>query len=264
MSNEFALVFPDARIMFHVKRQADEQEGCGQAQQQGTTMFHMKHQPQYSLLLAGGRKPDKIWLQKLAQANNFTVYCADKGVDYALAAQLVPKLVVGDCDSSSPTLYAKAQELGATLELHPPAKDDTDLQLLLAKLPEQDLIATGIWGGRFDHLFSNVYSLLAFKEQRHCQVILADAEELMLLLTSEDVVEVELADVANVQALSLLPLAQNSMVSIEGVRWPLEKAVLNQERPYAISNEIIKKQIKCTCHLGKVGLYIHWQNGQVE
>ena len=86
----------------------------------------------------------------------------------------------------------------------------------------------------------------------------------MLLLTSEDIVEVELADAANVQALSLLPLAQNSMASIEGVRWPLEKAVLNQEKPYAISNEIIKKQIKCTCHLGKVGLYIHWQNGQVE
>ena len=43
MSNEFALVFPDARIMFHVKRQSDEQEGCGQAQQQGTPMFHMKH-----------------------------------------------------------------------------------------------------------------------------------------------------------------------------------------------------------------------------
>ena len=34
-----------------------------------------------------------------------SVYCADKGVDYALAAGLSPSLVVGDCDSSSPAFY---------------------------------------------------------------------------------------------------------------------------------------------------------------
>ena len=55
MSNEFALVFPDALIMFHVKRQADEQEGCGKAQQQGTTMFHMKHQ--FFFLIRNSRSP---------------------------------------------------------------------------------------------------------------------------------------------------------------------------------------------------------------
>ena len=257
MSHEFGIVLPNATIMFHVKHDEANTEATACVPKSKAPMFHVKH-PELSLLIAGGREPASEWLKKTAQANVSAVYCADKGVKCALEAQLVPKLVVGDCDSSSPALYKRAEELGAKLEIHPPAKDDTDLQLLLQGLSPTPLLVSGIWGGRFDHLFSNVYSLLHFKKQHNTQVIMADEHELMVLLQGEESVTLKLEHPEQAQALSLLPLSASVLVSLWGVRWPLSKAELTQDRPYAISNEVSDNTIKCTCHAGYLGLYIHW------
>ena len=164
MSSDFSVLLPNVSIVFHVKHGAAEMAATLAQPQQNSSVFHVKHEQQAILLLAGGREPACEWLKRVAQANALAVYCADKGVNCALVAQLAPQLVVGDCDSSSPAFYEQAQALGAKLELHPPAKGDTDLQLLLKSLSPAPLVASGIWGGRFDHLFSNVYSLLQFKK----------------------------------------------------------------------------------------------------
>ena len=243
--------------MFHVKR-----DGAELAENGG--LFHVKHnraeeQSFTKLLVAGGRPPKEAWLESFKDA--FTVYCADKGASYALKAGLSPALVVGDCDSASVQVYEQSQRLGARLDIHPPAKDDTDLQLLLKQLPEGNVVATGIWGGRFDHLLSNVYSLLAFKEERNCQVVMADAEELMVLLSEDESLVINFSMPAKLQAISLLPLSAKSNISIAGVRWPLTQAELTQQRPYAISDELMENSISCSCHSGKIGLYLHWHNG---
>ena len=258
MSSDFSVLLPNVSIVFHVKHGAADMAATPAQPQQKSSVFHVKHEQQANLLLAGGREPACEWLKRVAQANALAVYCADKGVNCALAAQLAPQLVVGDCDSSSPAFYEQAQVLGAKLELHPPAKDDTDLQLLLKSLSPAPLVASGIWGGRFDHLFSNVYSLLQFKKQHDTQVLLADEHELMVLLCSEEEVTLQLEHAEKVQALSLIPLSATAVVSLDGVRWPLAKAALKQQHPYAISNEVIAEFIQCLCHEGDVGLYIHW------
>ncbi len=220
-------------------------------------MFHVKQEPQLltALAVAGGRAPSQLWLQQAAMG--LAAYCADRGAAYALAAGLSPTLVVGDGDSATTAVYAEAEGAGAALDIHPPAKDDTDLQLLLSKLPQGDLLATGIWGGRFDHLYSNVYSLLAWKQQRQSQVLLADDKELMVLLGEGERMKVELGKKA--KAISLLPLSPTCTVTIDGVRWPLAQAELTQAKPYAISNEAVGSEVSCTCHRGSVGLYICWE-----
>lgn len=44
-------------------------------------------------------------------------------------------------------------------------------------------MATGIWGGRFDHLYANIFSLLYHqKAKKDAAIILADHEEIMVLL----------------------------------------------------------------------------------
>lgn len=227
-------------------------------------MFHVKHALQKNnLLLAGGRAPKKAWLKKLTASENYKIFCADKGVIYALAAGLSPALVVGDCDSTDMQAYKAAQESGARIDLHSPAKDDTDLQLLLQQLPEGNLVVTGIWGGRFDHLFSNVYSLLAFKQQRDCQVIMADDNELMVLLNSDEAVVLFIDEPETVQAVSWLTLSAAACVSIDGVRWPLHNAELTQQRPYAISNLPTQNNVTCQCLSGNAGIYIRWRDDRL-
>lgn len=224
-------------------------------------VFHVKHggegAPGLIVVVAGGRAPAKVWLSEIARQKK--ICCADRGAQYCLEAGLSPALLVGDCDSAAKEIYAKAESLGAQIFLHPPAKDDTDLQLLLKKMPPGNVVATGIFGGRFDHLFSNVYSLLALKKERGCSVALADEQEFLLLLDAGEKVEISLQDNKAAQAVSLLPLSAECRVSIGGVRWPLTNALLTQARPYAISNEPLTGAFTGECLDGSVGLYISWR-----
>lgn len=201
---------------------------------------------------AGGRKPELNWFKNAAEGKK--VYCADKGVEICLDACLLPELLCGDADSAEKAYLQQARDKNIKTVLFNPEKDDTDLQLLLTMLPpKMPLLATGIWGGRFDHLYSNVFSLLAYKIKNNVPVIMADESEIMVLLTEGE--KMEFVPQQEFEALSLLPL-QNSKVSIKGVKWPLDKAELLKENPYAVSNEIISESVIAECHEGCIGFYL--------
>ncbi|MDO4178729.1 MAG: thiamine diphosphokinase [Phascolarctobacterium sp.] len=206
----------------------------------------------FGIVIAGGRKPSDAWLKEIAIGKE--IYCADKGIEVALSNNLLPEILLGDCDSTEKIFYDKAQALGVEISLHPSAKDDTDLQLLLKNLPKQNYLFTGIWGGRFDHLYANVFSLLNFKLQGQKQVVMADEKEVMLLVCASEEYKIKL----NVQpkAVSLLPLSDKASVSIKNVRWELENSNLSMLNPYAISNEALEDEILFQCLQGCVGLYI--------
>ncbi len=201
---------------------------------------------------AGGRKPEINWFKTAAEGKK--IYCADKGVEICIDADLLPELLCGDADSAEKVYLQQAHNKNIKTVLFNPEKDDTDLQLLLTMLPPKSpLLATGIWGGRFDHLYSNVFSLLAYKIKNNVTVIMADESEIMVLLTEGE--SMEFVPQQDFAALSLLPL-QNSNVSIKGVKWPLDKAELLTANPYAVSNEITEKTVKVKCHKGCTGFYL--------
>ena len=203
------------------------------------------------LVVAGGRTPEVAWLGEVAATKK--LYCADKGIEVCLQANLVPTALFGDGDSGSKDAYEKAQTLGTKVETFPVEKDDTDLQLVLQNLEGSDLICTGVWGGRFDHLYSNVFSLLSYKEVHQAQVILADDKEAMLLVTAKEAVKISLHK--KVKALSLLPLSEVNKVTLKNVRWELQEAELKLLHPYAISN-IPQDEFTFECLDGKIGLYL--------
>lgn len=241
----FSLPELDIKAMFHVKHSEQAAEAIDNVSRE-TSAFPTL------VVVAGGRAPASEWLKQVS--TGCSVYAADRGAACCLQAGVVPKELYGDCDSTTHEVYEAAERSGTRVQRFNPAKDDTDLQLLLKNLPAGDILATGIWGGRFDHLYSNVYTLLGMKQKRSCQVILADEQEFMLLLTAGERAELKLH--ADAEAISLLPLSTETCVDFTGVRWPLEQSVLKQLYPYAISNEAQAEEICCTCHAGALGLYI--------
>lgn len=82
---------------------------------------------------------------------------------------------------------------------------------------------------------------------------MADEDEVMVLLAAGE--SLKFTPQQDFKALSLLPL-RNSIVSIEGVRWPLDKAGIFTDNPYAVSNEITAGTVKAECHSGCVGFYL--------
>ena len=213
-----------------------------------------------TLAIAGGREPESKWLKLLVGAyNNSKVYCADKGAKYFLGNKLAPDVVLGDADSAGTEIFAKAKSLGASVTIYPSEKDDTDLQLVLEALPQGDLIISGIWGGRFDHLYSNVFSLAASTQKKLGTVIMADDKEIMFFLKAKEAVDLNFKYPANIEAISLLPLSEATKVSLQGAHWPLEKSVLSMYHPYAISNKLeANSKINCSCLDGMVGLYCYF------
>lgn len=245
-AKKFSLPELELKVMFHVKHSSACTDDKAVSPCLATDL----------LVVAGGRAPQGAWLRSVGL--NRTVYAADSGAACCLAAGIVPKELFGDCDSTTQAVYAAAKSAGTLVHSFNPAKDDTDLQLLLAKLPAGDIIASGVWGGRFDHLYSNVFTLLGAKQKRECQVLLADEKEFMLLLAAGEQVKLKLTAAA--EAISLLPLTLSTIVDFKGVRWELNKAELKQLYPYAVSNVPAKEKnsISCTCYSGAVGLYIRW------
>jgi len=209
------------------------------------------------LAMAGGREPDSIWLNNLVKFNSSdNLYAADKGAKYFLGNNLIPQLVLGDADSAGKEIFQQAKALGSEVFAYPTEKDDTDLQLLLKKLPVGDVVISGIWGGRFDHLYSNVFSLAKAALDKLGLVIMADSKELMFILKESEELKLSFLQPQALEAISLLALTENTTVSMFGVHWPLNNQALNMYRPYAISNVLEgEPEISCACHSGIVGLY---------
>lgn len=223
-------------------------------------MFHVKHYFSDDIfVIAGGRKPEIAWLKNVAKDK--MIHCADRGAEYCFAADLHCISITGDGDSARKSTYEIAKKNGAIINMHPIAKDDTDLQLLLKTLQNVNIIVSGVWGGRFDHLYSNIYSLLQHKYKKECQIILADDKEVMLLLTDNEAVNIELSDVNNLEAISVLSLTSTSKVNFTGVHWPLNNTELQQLYPYSISNLLLPETSNCFCKClsGSIGLYFKWK-----
>lgn len=210
------------------------------------------------LVIAGGRRPENNWLKSVAVSKE--IYCADRGIESCLANNLKPTILCGDADSSEKVFWENAKDLGAKIILLDPAKDDTDLWFLLENIPnDEDLIVSGVWGGRFDHLYSNLFSLLEHKRKNKVQIVLADQEECLCFLNSGESLVFSDFEKINIESLALLPLQAVNEVTLSGVKWELKQAQLLLNHSYAISNLPEQKQITFTCDSGSVGFYLKYK-----
>lgn len=208
-------------------------------------------------LTAGGRRPDPVWLQKAA--GGYPVYAVDRGADHLKKAGLLPSFLYGDRDSARPGAWDEFVRKGAKAKTYPVNKDDTDLALVVQDLaPHLTMIASGIWGGRADHLMGNFFTLLAYAKKGGV-VILADEQEVLCFLGKGEQLSWKITKKLP-QAVSLLLFTETAKVSISGVRWPLQEALLRQEQfSYSISNKMTEPVLYVSCTSGWVGIYGTWK-----
>ena len=223
---------------------------------QGQLLFTEQQPLPMAMVLAGGRRPAKNWLQQVGGELK-EIYAADKGLDYAAAAGLKPILVVGDGDSARPDLWKQAQ-VQSVVHKFPAHKDKTDLQLLLQELPPSRLyIFSGILGGRFDHLYSGVLSLAEWCQKQQLPAVIADEKEMMILMPAGQKLSYTPPPEEMPLAVSVLPFLGEGMVTLDGVVWPLSHEVLTEKNPYAVSNRLTEKaKVDFTCEQGIIALYI--------
>ena len=162
------------------------------------------------------------------------VYCADGGLNNALAAGCKPDFVVGDWDSGG---APRADVPSVTL---PVEKDMTDLQAALhhalAAGCTEFLLCGCLGGRRLDHTAFNLV-LLEWLKARGGQGILIDEDNEVRLLEHETVT-LHPEEGPRYRYLSLLPLDRTvEGVSIEGVKYPLTDAAILRGDTLTVSNQ---------------------------
>src|SRR5262245_60062395 len=123
------------------------------------------HERAVALVFAGGEPPAARDVADLTDLEpHATVVAADSGLHHAQELGWHVDVVVGDLDSVDPAALAAAEHRGATVERHPAAKDETDLELALLTARARGAtraVVLGVAGGRLDHFLANTLVLTA-------------------------------------------------------------------------------------------------------
>lgn len=210
-----------------------------------------------NILVAGGRAPSKKWFEKMAK--NKTIYCADSGIDVCYKSKIVPKLVIGDMDSCSKEALEWAVDNNVAVKRLSVYKDDTDFKLVLVDIIMEtagNILCTGVWGGRFDHLYSIINYVMTAQKNINYSIVMADHKECMFFVY-EGCCTAQIINNGKIDNISLLPMNEEAIVSIDGVKWSLKDKIISTEDVFSISNIPQPSQdVHISVKKGCVGVYI--------
>jgi thiamine pyrophosphokinase len=200
------------------------------------------------LLIAGGRRPDSDYFKILAHGKK--IFCIDKGIEICRDCNILPEILIGDFDSAEKSAIDWAIANNIPTKNYPVEKDFTDTQIALELLGKNvPAIVTGIFGKRFDHLYSNIFSCANYEK-----IFLADESEIIFYVKGGESIEINFAKIPT--AISLLPITETCEgVTTENLHWELSNATLKQNLPNAISNRAENSKIKVSVKRGILAGY---------
>ncbi len=178
---------------------------------------------------------DAAWLDGAER-----VIAADGGAASLERLGRQPDLLIGDLDSTDPSLVDRLTQAGVKVEQHPADKEasDTELALLAAmQLGADEIVLLGAIGGdRLDHELANLL-LLADPALRGRRVRVVHAGNTVRIVHPDQPLALDgrIGDLV-----TLLPIGGEAIgVTTAGLRWPLDAATLHMGRSRGLSNEIV-------------------------
>ena len=204
------------------------------------------------LFVTGGRVPSREFFLEISSGRK--IFCVDKGIELCRACELVPNFLIGDFDSANQFAVEWARKKNIPVEKYPADKDFTDTQLALNRATEifgkHVAILTGCFGGRFDHLYSTIFTCAALDRK----IFLADEREIIFYLRGGESVDVKFFK--KPLAVSLLPITSTCRgVTTKNLHWELDGATLTQNFPNATSNRIDDDKIFLSVGSGTLAIY---------
>jgi thiamine pyrophosphokinase len=151
---------------------------------------------------------------------------ADGGADRALSAGLMPRAVIGDFDSISPSARAAIP----ADRLHPIAEQETtDFDKALRSVTAPFVLALGFAGARIDHGLA-VFNTLVRHPDRRCIVL--GGPDAVFLCPPEITLRLQVGD-----RLSLFPMGPVTGRS-SGLRWPVDGLAFAPDGMIGTSNMV--------------------------
>lgn len=181
-----------------------------------------------ALVITGGYCNIELAKRLLPVSADLTI-AADSGYATAQKLGITPDITMGDFDSYRDTLPKEMNILRVACE-----KDVTDTMLACEYARDNGcrfITIIGGTGGRIDHSISNVFYLEDLRRQG-IRVKLTDGENTVQVLLDETVTVPNDGGYFSIFALD------TCVVTESGCKYPLNRATLVRQRPYALSNEV--------------------------
>lgn len=177
------------------------------------------------------------------------VIAADGGLTILREKGIPVDLILGDFDSLG---YIPEED---NLVLHPTHKDETDLMLAcregLARGYTRFCLYGGLGGARVSHTVANLQMLRWLAEQGARGILYGNGCEITLLREESLLFPKEQSGF-----LSLFALSERALVSVRGVEYELDHAVLTGMYPLGVSNEFCGRDAEVTAHEGDLLLIL--------
>ncbi|MBQ9717433.1 MAG: thiamine diphosphokinase [Clostridia bacterium] len=185
--------------------------------------------PKTALVITGGYcNVDTV--RKVLPVDVDLTIAADSGYATAQKLGITPDITMGDFDS-----YRDALPTGMTVLRVACEKDVTDTMLACEYAKEHGcryITIIGGTGGRIDHSLSNVLYLEGLRREG-VRVKLTDGENTVQMILDETVTVQNDGGYFSVFALDTCVVTQT------GCKYPLDRAQLIRQMPYAVSNEVV-------------------------
>ena len=221
------------------------------------------------IIFANGEFPDPQCARDMLHPDDLII-AADGGTGHALAAGVVPHVIVGDLDSLSPDERARVEAVGSQVVRFSPRKDETDLELALHHAVRQgatEIVILAALGGRLDQTIANLL-LLALPELNGLDVRIVEGAQTAFLIRDrrdgrggrgEPLIEGQPGD-----TVSLIPLGGDAVgVTAEGLEWPLQEDTLRFGPARGVSNVLTAEQVRVRVRRGLLLCVVTHVSGQV-
>jgi thiamine pyrophosphokinase len=209
-------------------------------------------------IFVNGNLADAAAVKAMIQPGDLLI-AADGGLRHLRLLGLQPDAVIGDFDSISNGDYQRLLAEDVHVEKHPPAKDETDLELALLwalNKGARHIRIAAAQGNRFDHTMGNLF-LLLLPELEGCDVRLENGRDVVFLIRDQGRVEGLPGD-----RVSLLPLGGPATgVTTRGLQYALSAETLWPERTRGISNVLVESSAEIIVASG-VLICIHTRRNQ--
>ena len=189
-----------------------------------------------AVFLNGSPDPPDLLRRVAGRAD--LIVAADGGALHALAAGIVPDLVVGDMDSLGEEGTRRVEKRGASVERHPARKDKMDGHLAIFAARERgaaDLDLLCATGGRLDAVFALPHLLLAAERMGVRAAVVAGWGEMFVVENGRRVVAGGPGE-----SVSVFPISSAAEgVTLEGFEYPLRGAGIEAGDTLGFHNELL-------------------------
>lgn len=205
------------------------------------------------VIVSGGKLEEEFVLSLLTKEENQNIIGVDKGMEFLYRHQIMPSYIVGDFDSVSREIgdYYR-NETNVPIREYNPVKDasDTEIAIRLAMtLGGRELLVLGATGGRIDHLWANVQSLMIpFKAGVDARIL--DEQNRIRLIHGDVTLK---KSEAYGPYFSVFPLGEVIYgFNISGAKYPLEDHILTPYDSLCVSNQFEEEEVTISAPGGTV------------